>query len=214
MADTKSTQKQTTRDRNWMPIVLGVGGGLVVLLLIGAVIFGSEEVGTEYGDVEVSGEPLPLMPQNQSVDISATGVDAPSLRGVDFDDEVVEIDTTDGRAKAVVFLAHWCPHCQEEVPRVQAWLDETGGVEGVDLYSVATSMNSARENFPPSDWLDGEGWSVPVLRDDEDLTALISYGAGGFPYWVFLNADGTVALRTSGQLQVEQLVEVLNTLEQ
>lgn len=29
----------------------------------------------------------------------------------------------DGRAKIVPFPAHWCLHCQVEVPEVQDWLD-------------------------------------------------------------------------------------------
>ena len=55
---------------------------------------------------------------------------------------------------------------------------------------------------------------MPVIRDDEERSAHKAYGQGGFPFWVFLNADGTVALRTSGQLQIEQLQEVLVNLEQ
>ena len=98
--------------------------------------------------------------------------------------------------------------------QVQAWLDATGGVDGVDLYSVSTSMNSGRDNYPPSEWLAAEGWTQPVIRDDNENTVLINYGAGGFPYWVFLNADGTVALRTSGQLEIEQLENILLSLEQ
>ena len=96
-----------------------------------------------------------------------------------------------------MFIAHWCGHCQAEVPRVQAWLDATGGVPGVDLYSVATAMNSGQGNFPPSDWLARENWSLPVIRDDQDNSVLAAYGSGGFPYWVFTNADGTVALRVT-----------------
>jgi hypothetical protein len=96
---------------------------------------------------------------------------------------------------------------------VQAWLDATGGDPDVDLYSVATSMNSGQPNYPPSSWLEGEDWSVPVIRDDQDNSALIAYGAGGFPYWVFTNADGTVAIRTSGELSTEQLETILSTLQ-
>ncbi|MGI9643341.1 MAG: TlpA family protein disulfide reductase [Acidimicrobiia bacterium] len=193
-------------------IIIGAIGGAVVLLLIAAVVFGNEEVGTEYGEVEVQGEALPLMPQSAPIDESATGLAYPDVRGEDFDGDTVTIDHTDGRAKGIVFLAHWCSHCQAEVPRVQAWLDSTGGDSDVDLYSVATSMNSGQPNYPPSEWLEGENWTIPVIRDDQDNTVLINYGAGGFPYWVFTNSDGTVAIRTSGQLSTEQLETILATL--
>ena len=193
-------------------IIIGAIGGAVVLLLIAAVVFGNEEVGTEYGEVEVQGEALPLMPQSAPIDESATGLAYPDVKGEDFDGDTVTVDHTDGRAKGIVFLAHWCSHCQAEVPRVQAWLDSTGGDSDVDLYSVATSMNSGQPNYPPSEWLEGENWTIPVIRDDQDNTVLINYGAGGFPYWVFTNSDGTVAIRTSGQLSTEQLETILATL--
>lgn len=195
-------------------LIVGIAGGVVVLLLIAAVLFANEEVGAEYGTPVIEGQGLPLMPPQSPVDETANGFIAPTVIGQDFDNNTVEIDNTDGKAKGIVFLAHWCGHCQAEVPRVQAWLDATGGVPGVDLYSVATAMNSGQGNFPPSDWLARENWSLPVIRDDQDNSVLAAYGSGGFPYWVFTNADGTVALRTAGELTVVQLEEILASLEQ
>jgi thiol-disulfide isomerase/thioredoxin len=206
MADTKTMNKTG--------LIIGLAGALVVVLLIVAVVFGNSEVGAEYGTPTIEGQNLPLMPPNQTIDTSANGSAYPDVTGQDFDGSTVEIRNDDGRAKGIVFLAHWCPHCQAEVPRVVDWLAQTGGVEGVDLYSVATSMNSAQDNYPPSDWLDRENWDLPVIRDDEENSVLIAYGAGGFPYWVFTNADGTVALRTSGELDSAQLENILNSLQQ
>ena len=195
-------------------LIVGIAGGVVVLLLIAAVLFANEEVGAEYGTPVIEGQGLPLMPPQSPVDETANGFIAPTVIGEDFDDNTVEIDNADGKAKGIVFLAHWCGHCQAEVPRVQAWLDTTGGVPGVDLYSVATAMNSGQGNFPPSDWLARENWSIPVIRDDQDNSVLAAYGSGGFPYWVFTNADGTVALRTAGELTIVQLEDILASLEQ
>ncbi len=115
-------------------LIIGAVGGLVVLLLVAAVVFGNEEVGAEYGTPELSGTSLPQMPSQVSVDTSATGLAAPEVFGQDYAGDEVTI-TNDGPAQAIVFLAHWCPHCQQEVPRVQEWLDNGGGVDGVDLYS-------------------------------------------------------------------------------
>jgi len=154
------------------------------------------------------------MPPNQTVDTTANGLLIPDVTGENFSGDTVEIKNDDGRAKGILFLAHWCSHCQAEVPRVVSWLDETGGVEGVDLYAVATSMNSAQANYPPSDWLERENLDLPVIRDDKENSVLIAYGAGGFPYWVFTNADGTVALRTSGETSVDQIETILNSLQQ
>jgi len=164
-------------------------------------------------DPRIEGAALPIMPFASAIDTSATGVPAPHVSGYDFDRHPVTVDPNDGRPKAIVFLAHWCPHCQDEVPRVQAWLDSTGGVPGVDIYSVATSIEASRPNYPPAAWLEGEGWTIPVIVDDTDNSILSAYGSGGFPYWVFLNSDGTVAVRTAGQLDITQLEDLLQSLD-
>ncbi|MCL1601457.1 MAG: peroxiredoxin family protein, partial [Actinomycetia bacterium] len=108
-------------------IIIGAVGALVVLLLVFAVVFGNEEAGAEYGEPVVEGTALTLFPNSQSVDFSAAGQVAPDVFGKDYVGNDVSI-TNDGIAKGVVFVAHWCPHCQEEVPRVQEWLNNGGGV--------------------------------------------------------------------------------------
>jgi thiol-disulfide isomerase/thioredoxin len=194
-------------------IILWIVGGIVLLLgLAWLVTEGNTEISAEYGEPIVEGTALTIYPNTQSVDFSATGQVAPDVIASDYAGNDVSI-TNDGTAKAIAFIAHWCPHCQAEVPRVQEWLNNGGGVEGVDLYSVSTSANSGRPNYPASAWLENEGWTVPVIVDDKAGSVHAAYGSGGFPYWVFLNADGTVAARTAGQLTIQQLEELLNALE-
>jgi thiol-disulfide isomerase/thioredoxin len=208
------TTKQSSGSGSKTGLIVGIVGGLVVLALILAVFLGNNEIGAEYGSPEIEGASLNVMPPQVTVDDTANGKQIPDVQGQNFGGDEVVIDRADGSAKAIVFLAHWCPHCQAEVPRVQAWLDGGGGVDGVEMYAVATSMNSAQGNYPPSAWLEREGWTAPVIRDDKDNSVLRAYGSGGFPYWVFVNADGTVALRTSGELEIAQLESILNGLEQ
>ncbi len=207
------TTKQAKVPKSRTGLIIGIVGGLVVLLLVLAVALGTKDVRSEYGTPQIQGVGLPMMPPQSSVDQSATGFAIPNLSGQDFSGKTTTIDPNDGRKKAIVFIAHWCVHCQAEVPRVQQYLNETGGVEDVDLYSVATAMSSTRDNYPPSAWLAREGWTVPVIRDDNKNSALTAFGSGGFPYWVFVNSDGSVAMRTSGELTVEQLDGYLRSLE-
>lgn len=215
MADTKNarTTAPTAPPRNMTGIIIALAGGLVVVLLIAAVLFGNTEVGAEYGDPTVEGQGLPIMPPNQTIDATAAGLEYPSVTGQDFDGSTVTIANDDGRAKAIAFLAHWCPFCQQEVPLVQDWIDTTGGDPDVDIYTVSTSMNSGRDNYPPSEWFEREGWTSPVIRDDNENSVLLNFGAGGFPFWVFVNSDGTVAVRTAGLLETAQFVQILDTLE-
>ena len=110
----------------------------------------------------------------------------------------------DGKPKLIVFLAHWCPHCQREVPVVQAWIDANGMPAGVELISVVTAIDPNRPNYPPDAWLASEHWQVPVIVDATGQVAT-SYGLTAFPYWVAVGADGTVAQRLTGELTPEQL---------
>jgi thiol-disulfide isomerase/thioredoxin len=139
------------------------------------------------------------------------GASAPTVSGTDFDDRPTGI-VHDGTPKAIVFMAHWCPHCQNEVPAVQAWLEETGGVDGVEIITVITAYAPSRGNWSPRDWLESEGWTPDVIRDDATGSIHTAYGAGGFPYWVFLDGEGTVALRWAGAIEVVNLEMIFEAM--
>ncbi len=145
-------------------------------------------------------------PTSPDVD-SAIGQVAPSLTGVDFDGEPVTIGN-DGRPKAIYFLAHWCPHCQVELPTIQSLIDAGEQPEGIDVYAVSTSVAADRGNFPPQAWFETEGWTSPVLLDDDRSSAVINFGAGGFPYAVFLDGDHRVLTRTAGEMPAELTLQI------
>jgi thiol-disulfide isomerase/thioredoxin len=117
-----------------------------------------------------------------------------------------------GKAKILLFLAHWCPHCQTEVPVVQDWIDRGNLPGDVDLISVSSSIDQNRPNYPPSEWLEREGWTAPVIVD-ESGTVADAYGLSAFPYWVFVNADGTVAGRLTGELPASDLDTIVAGLQ-
>ena len=187
-----------------VPIVFGViAVGLITVVLVS--FSGETEAEDEYGNPSVTGTVLPRFEQADSD--PAVGSPAPEVTGAGFDGTPVVIEN-DGRPKMVVFLAHWCPHCQAEVPDVQAWVDAGNLPEGIDLYSVSTSMSRTRDNFPASRWLERETWSAPVIADDEDSSVADAYGLSAFPFWVFIEADGTVAGRITGGLQTSTLDQI------
>src|SRR5689334_19796914 len=116
----------------------------------------------------ITGAQLPDF-QNPNGD-PAVGLAAPEVAGADFAGKPVKI-AHDGRAKAIMFIAHWCPHCQAEVPLVEAWVKAGGVPSGVDMLSVATSIDPTRPNYPPDAWLQREGWTVPVIADPTNSVA-------------------------------------------
>ena len=202
-----STQSQSGTPRRFpvVPVIVGA----VALVLIATVILTFNGGGTDaFGTPTVTGDALPAY--GDGVD-AAVGLVPPSASGTDFDGAAVEI-ANDGRPKIILMLAHWCSHCQAEVPVVEAWLDAGNLPDGVDIYSVATGTSETRDNYPPKAWLEREGWSVPLIVDDASYSVGNAFGLTAYPFWVFVQADGTVAARTTGELTPEVLSQVAQGL--
>ena len=138
----------------------------------------------------------------------AVGKPAPVLEGVDLYGEPMTIGGA-GEPTVVVFLAHWCPHCQREVPVLVDWLEENGQPEGVDVVGLTTSFDETRGNWPPGEWLVDEGWTQPTMVDP-DGSAAETWGLTSFPYFVAIDANGDVVARASGELTTAQFEELLD----
>ncbi len=156
-----------------------------------------------YGTVDVSGTPLADRPSSPTAPDAAVGESIPTVTGQQFDGSAITI-APGGKPKVVMFVAHWCPHCQAEVPRIQDWLDDSGMPTDVDLYAVATGTTSTRANFPPGEWLRGKDWSVPTMVDDESFSAAKGFGLTSYPFFVVVDGSGKVVVRTSGELTQDQ----------
>jgi thiol-disulfide isomerase/thioredoxin len=156
----------------------------------------------------ITGAPLPTFegPEGDA----AVGTPIPSVEGSDFTGKSVSV-SPDGRPKVIVFLAHWCPHCQAAVPLIQTWVSGGGVPEGVDLVSVATGIDPTRPNYPPDAWLQREGWTVPVIADPTNSVAG-AYGLPAYPFWVFVDADGNVAARAVGEIAIPDLEAAIGRL--
>lgn len=186
-------------------LLWGVGGvlGLALILAIAVSVAGEEEVDESlaFGEVTVEGDSLAPL-SDPSTDPSL-GAPAPALTGADWEGNSTEI-VDDGRPKVVIFLAHWCPHCQDEVPELQSFMD-AGGDDRVDLYAVTTSTSRVRPNFPPGAWLEEENWTAPTILDDEGQTAGQAFGVTAFPFWVLLDENNQVVGRFSGRVPAETI---------
>ncbi len=150
----------------------------------------------DYGQVAVNGTNLTPMPDSGADPMVGTVI--PSVTGQQFDGKQLTI-AADGKPHIIMVVAHWCPHCQAEVPRIQGWLNASGMPADVELVTVATSNDPAKGNFPASDWLRREKWSVPTIVDDKQNQAGAALGVSGFPYFLVTDAQGKVVYRTSGE---------------
>ena len=204
---------------NWPWWVVGaavvLAGILAVVLSAGGGGSSSSSAGggTKPGQVEiastltVSGTALPTL--TDSTRDPAVGKTAPTMTGVTFNGSPLTIGNT-GQAHMVIFVAHWCPHCQAEVPRIVS-LAKAGQVP-IPIVTVATGTDASAPNYPPSAWLAREGWPYPVLVDSKTETAATAYGLPGYPFLVFVNAQGQVVGRLSGEIAPSDLTKLFSAL--
>ncbi len=161
----------------------------------------------ENGPIDVAGTPLP--PYDSSLDDLAIGTASPIVTGESFDGTPVAFGGDTENPTLVVFLAHWCPHCNDEIPELLA-LQEDGRIpEGLDVIGVSTSVREGSDNYPPSNWISEKNWEWPIMADDENVTAIAAAGGTSFPFAIVLDTDGTVLARKAGQAGADGTVEFL-----
>lgn len=214
MATAKPKSKAVARARKKQPPWLWIGvAGLVLVLAVAAIVSsgGSDEKDSSAQGVEeirpvtVTGTALPEFEPGGAD--SAVGQTIPEVKGQSFDGSPVTIGN-DGRSKLIVFVAHWCPHCQKEIPLLADWLKSNSLPGGVDLYTVSTGVTDKRPNYPPSKWLKKEGWTAKTLADSQEQQAADAFGLSAFPYFVAVDGSGKVVARTSGEITTGQFAEL------
>jgi thiol-disulfide isomerase/thioredoxin len=216
--------KQPIKKSNNSKLIIG---GVIVVIVIAFVIAivagGSDESGSsdttkapnsdgsvsagENQPVEVVGEALEAL--SDSGDDSAIGLTAPTLNGFAFDGTSLSVTPGDGNPYMVVFLAHWCPHCNDEVPRLIEWKESGAVPADLQVIAVSTGVASDRPNYPPSQWVVNKAWPWPVMADSKAMDAARAYGVSGYPFFVIVGADGKVKARASGELGTDRINQIV-----
>jgi thiol-disulfide isomerase/thioredoxin len=214
-------------------IVLALVAGLGVGLAVGMLIGGGDDSGQAatttgvattttgptttiawepsdaYGAaVAVTGNALPVFNSN-AID-TAVGLPMPLIEGTDFAGNPLAIGT-DGRAKLVVGLAHWCPYCNNEVPILNDWY-AAGLPDGVDVIALHVYADPAKPHFPPAAWVEEVALTLPLIADDESRTLVRTLGIPAVPFWLLVSADGTVMERGTGQVEAGVLDGIVEAL--
>jgi thiol-disulfide isomerase/thioredoxin len=197
----KPPGKKSESDRSLIYWIVGGVVGLGLIVWLAAAIAG-EDGGADavaFGDVTVEGTDLPFF--DASATDPAIGLTAPTVTGEDWNGNQYTIGP-DGRPKIIVMVAHWCPHCQREVPVLQQWFDDGGLPDGVDIYGVTVLTNQLRDGstYPPSKWLEGDGWTIPTLMDDEGGSIATAFGLTSTPTYLVLDGENNNLGRISGEI--------------
>jgi thiol-disulfide isomerase/thioredoxin len=166
------------------------------------------------GDVEVVGDPLPQFTDG-AID-PAVGTAAPVVIGADYAGEPVTIDAASDGPTMVIVMAHWCPHCNAEIPKLNQLRDEGRVPDGVNVVAVSSGVNPDRGSFPPAEWLEDADWTFPVVADGLDdrgaFIASTAYGTAGVPFVILIDGDGDVAARWAGERSLEEIAAALTQL--
>jgi thiol-disulfide isomerase/thioredoxin len=163
---------------------LALWGGLAVVVVVAIIVAvvasgggdSAKATSFETHAVTVDGTPLPSYDATKSPD-PGVGKTIPTLEGVSVMNGKPVTVKPNGKPQMVLFVAHWCPHCQAEVPRLVD-LAKQGVFDGVEVTAVATGTNSTYPNYPPSAWLQRVNWPFPVMADSPQFTAATAHRRG------------------------------------
>jgi cytochrome c biogenesis protein CcmG/thiol:disulfide interchange protein DsbE len=158
----------------------------------------------EYQKVSSTGGMLAPLPESGAD--TETGKSVAVLKGYDLQGRPVTIDPAgEGKATMVVFLAHWCPHCNREIPVLNKWRESGEVPTGLRVVGITTGSKADQANWPPSKWMTAMKWPFEVMADSEAQEAAAAYGVAGYPFIAFVGANGKITARTSGEVPVEQI---------
>ena len=146
--------------------------------------------------------------QDPAVGAVMAGVAGPEY----YSGQALQIDSADGKARAWLVWAHWCPYCQQELPDVKAWVEANAAAfPDFEVVSLTTAMDESRGN-PLVPYLDELQLPFPVIVD-EDGSLSTQLGINAFPFWVFTGPDGTVLGRSAGLLGIDRFASIAQQLQ-
>jgi thiol-disulfide isomerase/thioredoxin len=195
-------------------IAIVIGGAAIVAISSSS---SKSDVATgavsEFSDITVTGDALPAFDSVSTAVDTAIGMPAPVISGKGFTGTSITTEGT-GTPMLLLFLAHWCPHCQREVPLLVQWEKDGKTPTGIDVIAVATGTDPANPNYPPSEWLAREQFPAlwPVIADSKDKAAANAFGLSGYPYFVLVDAQGNVFKRASGEVSMDDLTAMINQM--
>jgi thiol-disulfide isomerase/thioredoxin len=156
---------------------------------------------------------LPPFDPNQPND-AALGLQLGTVTGTEYyTAAATSIDPADDTHRVWLVWAHWCPHCQNELPAVAEWYEENAAAyPEIELVTISTAIDPSRDN-PLEPYLEESQFPFPVLVD-EATTIAGQIGASAFPFWMVTDGEGTVLVRIPGAIGIETVEQIFTSLDE
>lgn len=204
--------------RKW--IIPAVVALFVIVLVVPTVFTGLNPLG---GPSDNSSSALPTEDMGESQQAEALGVGSavPGFSLEDTEGETISLESLQGKPVVIAFFAPWCPHCQDEAPRLSQIHGEYG--DRVHIVSISATpygkdygQSSSRIAQHPRITMDDLKWfkeefgvTYPLLFDPS-VEIGTAYQIASFPTTYFLDADHRVVEIFVGGRTVEEFRKVLD----
>jgi len=171
-----------------------LGGGLLIGLVIGAVVFISAPSGstTGTGGIVTSNTPAPI-----------TGAPAPDFTLTTSNGKIVALSSLKGQPVIINFWATWCGPCKTEMPAIQAAYQKHLSDK---LQVLAVDAGEEQKDVQAFGGALGLTFDL-VLDPGNSVNDL--YQVRAYPSTFFIGSDGKVAALQIGALTDAQLAEGL-----
>ena len=122
----------------------------------------------------------------------AIGDPAPDFALTSLDGETVMLSDFRGKTVVLNFWASWCPPCREEMPEFQELWEERGEHGSDDLVMIALDFLVQDTETDARNFIEGNGFTFPVLLDTPDGSVADRYRVRGLPATFFIDREGVV----------------------
>lgn len=133
----------------------------------------------------------------------------PEFAMKDINGEIRNIKEWDGKVILLNFWATWCPPCLKEIPGFIE-LQEKYGDQGLQIIGVAVDDENIVREFATEMKM-----NYPIVAGEFEAIGLSSrYGnhSGGLPYSVFINREGEISDKITGELSMIRAEKILKRL--
>jgi len=139
-----------------------------------------------------------LMAQKVNKELTSCKLKTLDNRTVDLKDFVKS-----GKVTVIVFWATWCSPCKKEMANIDEILDEWKKLYGIDF--IAISIDDARNESKVKPYVDGKGYTFPVLIDNNQSTKPI-FNYPTVPFSAIIDKNKKIVYVKNGYVEGDEFI--------